>query len=125
MAVSYKFSIPRVEKIEQISGKEDVLSKLIYAVQAQSTEYPENSVLLTKELELDYSTLESFTDYSDLTFDDLLLWVLESQSVDSVEEIDIVVEAIAKIKSLDFEIENKTIKREYNVSLGIHRNIVE
>jgi hypothetical protein len=125
MAVSYKFSIPRVEKIEQISGKEDVLSKLIYAVQAQSTEYPENSVLLKKEVELDYTTLESFTEYSDLTFDDLLLWVMESQSVDSVEEIDIVAEAIAKIKSLDFEIENKTIKREYNVSLGIHRNIVE
>jgi hypothetical protein len=125
MAVSYKFSIPKVEKIEQISGKENVLSNLTYAVQAQSTEYLENTILLTKELELNYNTLESFTEYSDLTFDDLLLWVLESQSVDSVEEIDIVAEAIAKIKSLDFEMENKTIKKEYNISLGVHRNIVE
>ena len=124
MAVSYKFSFPRVEKIEQISDKEEVISALTYAVQAQSTEFVEHSVLITKKLELDYSNLDSFVDFSSLSFEDLLAWILEYQSVTSIEEIDIVAEAIQKIKQLEFESSNKTIKTEVNTTFGSYRSIV-
>jgi hypothetical protein len=124
MAVSYKFSFPRVEKIEQISDKEEVISALTYAVQAQSTEFIEHSVLITKKLELDYSNLDSFVDFSSLSFEDLLAWILEYQSVTSIEEIDIVAEAIQKIKQLEFESSNKTVKTEVNTAFGSYRSIV-
>jgi len=123
MSVSYKFSIPRVEKIQEISGKESVISKLTYAVQAQSTVNFENTILLTKNLELDYTSLDPFVNFEELTFEQLVEWILEDQSVTSIEEIDIVVEAISKIKSKDFEIENKTIKTETQISLGVYRSI--
>jgi hypothetical protein len=125
MSVSYKFSIPRVEKIQEISGKESVISKLTYAVQAQSTVNFENTILLTKNLELDYTSLDPFVNFEELTFEQLVEWILEDQSVTSIEEIDIVVEAISKIKSKDFEIENKTVKTETSVSLGVYRSIAE